>query len=845
MSQGFKVELNDMNGKLKTEATYSETDSVHPLSYTANYYKVDNQNVEFKHLNNTVAAIDPQGNIDGNASIGKDAELMTDMREHVSNGTGANINVNVDVFMAGIWPLALPDLLNLYQHETTQFRSVALTKIIQRYGILDSVVHIDKGSKISSKNLLYDGETGDPILVRTQNEFDDSLFQFTYPSHWAYKGAGPAYQNIGVRFDHLRIDKGRITSSLGGPASSFFTPGDELLVNSRVTVIPNCDTTKIVPESFPDSYQLWVVDSIPSNGGTPVPYIVDQFGTPFSGNDVSLKVVRSGYRNIGGSVGAITSLDNPMVPGGVGGYHLVLDSSRRVITASAAEMQQQWRVSDKRRSNVLSACVYTPQDSALAATEGCTCLQPFFAYLISSHKLYSSYLFPHETVGSLAAEAGIDVNSCTILKNNASMTFHVMTPNPNGTVYMAAIGKDIVSIQNVSGMPLNLYSMTSYCDGQGNVRFRTPGAIIPGPDTVTLNISPDSYVNLISSIGTSCPSYVDSLLQTDSLSDQLLVENSLNVGGISRNASPVLNFGRLDRILPGDSVLSAKLILHADQRGHLPPQYSNANSTNPQDSIGISLSQPAGWFPHQPLDTMLYQAYYTPFFSGAANTTAFQDLSLDLTNYVNGYIHGSYASTAFVLAQGAGGMHSTFGFDSAMIAAQAVPPYLAGGVGNYYATYYSPRYTDSTKRPVLQVKYLRYHGGDTSGALLAFNSTVNCTTVYGRSCYSAITDTLVNPFKYGITGNYRPQRSYVYYGRRKETDPNATVDIRTAGVINSFAPFWTLSSGVWSPSYDTTRWVWNSQTTLFNRKGFELENKDPWAATTPVSMDMGLPCLRR
>jgi hypothetical protein len=26
---------------------------------------------------------------------------------------------------------------------------------------------------------------------------------------------------------------------------------------------------------------------------------------------------------------------------------------------------------------------------------------------------------------------------------------------------------------------------------------------------------------------------------------------------------------------------------------------------------------------------------------------------------------------------------------------------------------------------------------------------------------------------------------------------------------------------------DSTRWVWNSQTTLYNRKGFELENNDP------------------
>jgi hypothetical protein len=46
-------------------------------------------------------------------------------------------------------------------------------------------------------------------------------------------------------------------------------------------------------------------------------------------------------------------------------------------------------------------------------------------------------------------------------------------------------------------------------------------------------------------------------------------------------------------------------------------------------------------------------------------------------------------------------------------------------------------------------------------------------------------------------------------------------------VISNFAPFWSLQSGQWGPVYDSTRWVWKSQTTLFNRKGFELENVDP------------------
>jgi hypothetical protein len=214
LSQGFKVELNDMNGKPKTEASYPETDSLHPTSYTAYYYKVKNQAAQFKQLNNCVTTIDPYGNINTNSTIGMDAELMADMRDQTTDDIGANINLNTDMFSAGPLPVIIPDLLDLYQHETDQFRSVAMTKVVQRYGILDSVVHIDRGSKVSTKNLLYDAETGEPLLTRTQNEFNDSIFQFSYPSHWAYPGTGPAYWNVDATLNHLTVQHGKITRGL-------------------------------------------------------------------------------------------------------------------------------------------------------------------------------------------------------------------------------------------------------------------------------------------------------------------------------------------------------------------------------------------------------------------------------------------------------------------------------------------------------------------------------------------------------------------------------------------------------------------------------------------------------
>jgi hypothetical protein len=707
-----------------------------------------------------------------------------------------------------------------------------MTKVIQRYGILDSVVHIDKGSRVCSRNLLYDAETGDPLLVKTLNEFNDSIFQFTYPSHWAYPGTGPAYQNIDAVLSHLTVNKGKITKGLTLPDSTYLSAGDELLVYSKQTIkAVTCDSN--MAASFADGYKLWVVDTSLVHGGTPALFLVDKNGIPFSGNDLTLKVTRSGHRNLGSAVGSVASLGNPLVLDGQNKYHLVFDTTTHVLSAGANELQQLWKVADKRRSDIQTSCIYTPQDSALATAEGCSCLKPFFDYLISSHNLFLSGA-RHRTIGSLISEANahganIDTNACPILKNNADLPFYSLGMDATGTMYMAVVGTDIFHIRNLSPLPMNIYNMVSSCDAYGRVVYKNPGVVVPPPDTVTVDLRPDFSANLLSSIGSTCPAYLDSLVQVDTVSDHLLVENSLSVDGYDRNAISILRFNRLDRSLPANAqILSANLLLHADQRGHLPGFYNNANSVNPSDSVGVSLAAPAGWFPYQPLDTMLYQAYYTNWFGGIKNAVPFQDMTLDVSAYLAGAISGAYPSNTFVLTQGSGGLHDPRGFDSAMVALHAVPPYLTGGYSNYYATYYSQRYADSTKRPVIRVQYVAAQPlVDTFGAVLEFNSTISCTSVYGRSCYSSITDTLVNPYQYAILGNYRPERSYVYYGRRKESDPSDSVNIRTAGVIKNFAPFWTLRSGQWKPSYDSTRWVWNSQTTLFNRKGFELENKDP------------------
>jgi hypothetical protein len=122
-----------------------------------------------------------------------------------------------------------------------------------------------------------------------------------------------------------------------------------------------------------------------------------------------------------------------------------------------------------------------------------------------------------------------------------------------------------------------------------------------------------------------------------------------------------------------------------------------------------------------------------------------------------------------------------------------------------------------------------YHtaGSSSLSAQLKIGNCYPCTTVASGICFSPITDTSVNAYTYGIAGNWRPSRSYAYYGDRTETKTGTPVILKSGGTIAGFAPFWKLVNNQWGAVQDTTRWVWNSETTLFNRKGLELETKDP------------------
>lgn len=316
-SQGFKVTLNDMHGKPKFVGVYDNGDAL--LSSTESYYSVKDDNAQQKQLNNTVLTLDENGNIDANGNlIGTDEELVTDIRESSTSSSGTSIGA----YPGGAWFFFfLPFGAVNYNHTSSQrnYNSVSTIKVIHQYGLLKQTKTTKNGSTITADNLCWDGQTGDVLVTRTQNEFDDYTYALHYPAYMAYDGMAGAYRNLGALFAGLTLTNGLIPTEM----NIYFAPGDEL-----VDVDDGADI------------HGWV---IPRPGGAAGYHLVDASGN-FITTSGDYRLLRSGRRNmLSAGTGTVVTMNNPLVAIN-GGYMLQAGVDKKVLDAKAVTYKDEWDV---------------------------------------------------------------------------------------------------------------------------------------------------------------------------------------------------------------------------------------------------------------------------------------------------------------------------------------------------------------------------------------------------------------------------------------------------------------------------------------------------------------------
>ncbi|MBI3234255.1 MAG: hypothetical protein HYZ42_09480, partial [Bacteroidetes bacterium] len=345
-SQGFSIETNDMHGKPKSVHVYGEPSDINKQGdlISSVIYKYNTEDMLVKdptsnqtwvvgqQLNNKVSVLNELGEIE-EREIGVESDLSVDLHEIFDEDYEIGLDYNTDGFVIPWLPTPIPVVTPIplphYVHNYNRLKRAVVTKVIQKYGILTETIATDQNSKVSTKNELFDGLTGDILMTSVQNEFDDIIYSTHIPAFrlTEYDGMGHAYKNIGAVAKvapsgiHAGANPGYFTTD-----QNIFKEGDELMLEQDGIV----KSKRWWVTEVTQSGSLYNVKIIDNTGGY-------AFGLPSgSSADSYFTIIRSGRKNLlKSNVYEQVQMTKPIIVSGGKTYIDFNSGNNRVINASS------------------------------------------------------------------------------------------------------------------------------------------------------------------------------------------------------------------------------------------------------------------------------------------------------------------------------------------------------------------------------------------------------------------------------------------------------------------------------------------------------------------------------
>ena len=307
LSQGASITLNDMHGKQRATSNFNNNGTL-----------VSSERYEYS-LGESLNLIGQTDAVYQSDKLGVSTSAIYDSRSSEHSTFMMGKNLNLDVFLAGFLPIPIPlaKILPNVSIEKTRINTAAFNKIITKKGILKKKTVTENGASVSTENVLFDDKTGVVVLSKTTNEFNDSLYKFTYPAHWIYNGVGASYLSSDLDIALVPAPPNSTTFTVSSLAVfGALVVGDEI-------VVPTTGTHYwIVNKTLPNKVQLSAA--------------LQTTSIPIGSNDIC-RVLRPGRRNqLLLEAGSVVSRLNPIV-----NNHIVfseIGSSSQIINASMQEL---------------------------------------------------------------------------------------------------------------------------------------------------------------------------------------------------------------------------------------------------------------------------------------------------------------------------------------------------------------------------------------------------------------------------------------------------------------------------------------------------------------------------
>jgi hypothetical protein len=345
LSQGYAIELNDMHGKPHATRVYNQLGA--EISSQVNYYNTEIGRRVPLRLKNKVSIVRPTGVVETDKVIGRDIDFFTDFREQETVNLGDNLNLGLDVISIAGWPIPIPHWPQGDNTEYKLFRSACSIKVSQYYGLVDSVVVNNNGSTIRTSNVAYDGNTGQPVVTKTQNEFKKDIYTVNIPAYWGYPGMGPAAATNNMILSHVKTNaKGELDNAF----TPYLTPGDELVdknTGAQYWIVDELIQTSTGTPAYTPGSGGYIIDN-GIGGFQHIEHLINRYGRIQKNADIELvKVTRAGNRNVlNAGLSTLVFLTNPIVQS-EGQWKLWLDNKDpavpfKVLNATANTYDENW-----------------------------------------------------------------------------------------------------------------------------------------------------------------------------------------------------------------------------------------------------------------------------------------------------------------------------------------------------------------------------------------------------------------------------------------------------------------------------------------------------------------------
>ena len=343
MSQGFSIETNDINGKVRKQEVFNNSNTL----ISSVEYKYATSESDDTSLDNNLMTVDENGQCQIK-ELATTYDIYNDLRESYAHTNSFGVAVNTDCIPLGIIPIIIGWGKPERSEHKQILRTAVTTKVIHKTAILKEKTAFDLGSTVYTKNHAWDAKTGQILLTETVNEYDDQYFTFNFPAYWYYKNMGLMSENIDFRgrfiknptlneqnsTDHYFRVMG-IGPDNGTQLKDYLKVGDELSMR------------------MPQHKRVWVyaihsggnaVSLINSNGDKLTP---QSFGSGLLNSIINgeFRVMRPIKRNQQmQSMASVTLMRNPIDGSGTISNSFLKTSSLdpRVINASAIEFSDIW-----------------------------------------------------------------------------------------------------------------------------------------------------------------------------------------------------------------------------------------------------------------------------------------------------------------------------------------------------------------------------------------------------------------------------------------------------------------------------------------------------------------------